>query len=304
MDERIRSSWKTGFHFSGSCSNARSDRRTPAGRRVDKDFEYELLSREDWVGRRLMTDKARDRCVFICGDACHLWVPYAGYGMNAGIADAANLAQALAAHLAGWAGEAMLTAYEAERLPITAQVSHFAMDHAHAMAKARKSIPPDIEADGPSGDAVRAAVGQSAYDLNVQQYCCAGLNFGYFYQGSPIVCYDAERPPPYTMGGFTPSTVPGARMPHFWLADGRSLYDAFGPHYTLLRFDPGLDVSGLVKAAAAVAMPLRLLDVVATDVPDVIRHQLLLVRSDQHIAWRGHGLPADPEGLVEILRGA
>lgn len=271
---------------------------------VDENFEYELLSKEDWIGRRLMTDKARDNRVFICGDACHLWVPYAGYGMNAGIADATNLAQTLAAHLEGWAGEAMLTAYEAERLPITGQVSHFAMDHAHAMAKARKSIPPEIEADGAEGDAVRTAIGKSAYDLNVLQYCCAGLNFGYFYQGSPIIAYDGEAPPPYSMGDFTPSTVPGARMPHVWLADGRSLYDALGPHYTLLRFDAAVDVSSLTTAAAAVAMPLVVLDVVTAELPDTFRQKLVMVRSDQHIAWRGDEVPQNPEALVGILRGA
>jgi 2-polyprenyl-6-methoxyphenol hydroxylase-like FAD-dependent oxidoreductase len=271
---------------------------------VDENFVYQLLSREDWIGRRLITDKARDRRVFICGDACHLWVPYAGYGMNAGIADAVNLAWALAATLEGWAGDTMLAAYEAERLPITAQVSHFAMDHAHAMARARKAIPPEIEADGPQGDAVRAAIGRAAYDLNVQQYCCAGLNFGYFYDSSPLIAYDGETPPPYTMGDFTPSTVPGARMPHLWLADGRSLFDALGPHYTLLRFDPAIDVSDLTMAAAAAAMPLKLLDVSAAGLPEVVRQKLLLVRSDQHIAWRGDAVPTDPENLVRTLRGA
>ena len=59
--------------------------------------------KEDWYGRRLIANKFRDRCVFIAGDAAHIWVPYAGYGMNAGIADAANLSWLLAAHLNGWA---------------------------------------------------------------------------------------------------------------------------------------------------------------------------------------------------------
>ena len=67
----------------------------------------------------------------------------------------------------------------------------------------------------------------------MQQFCCAGLNFGYFYDRSPIIAYDGEAPPAYTMGGFTPSTVPGCRAPHLWLRDGRSLYDAFGPGYTV-----------------------------------------------------------------------
>ncbi|MDB5461354.1 MAG: monooxygenase, partial [Caulobacteraceae bacterium] len=184
---------------------------------VGEDFEYEVLSREDWVGRRLVANKFREGRAFICGDAAHLWVPYAGYGMNAGIADAANLGWLLAATIKGWAPASILEAYEKERQPITEQVSHFVMDHAIAMTKRRREVAPNIEEAGAVGEAVRAEAGREMYDLNVQQYCCAGLNFGYFYDGSPIVAYDGERAPGYTMGAFTPSTAPGARTPHFWL---------------------------------------------------------------------------------------
>ena len=49
--------------------------------------------------------------------------------MNAGIADAANLAWLLAARLRRLGRRRrILDAYEAERQPITEQVSHFAMD--------------------------------------------------------------------------------------------------------------------------------------------------------------------------------
>ncbi|MBL1781888.1 monooxygenase, partial [Klebsiella pneumoniae] len=78
---------------------------------VGPEFAYEVVSREDWYGRRLVADRLRDRRAFICGDAAHIWVPMAGYGMNAGIADAANLAWMLAAVLAGWAPEALLAAH-------------------------------------------------------------------------------------------------------------------------------------------------------------------------------------------------
>jgi 2-polyprenyl-6-methoxyphenol hydroxylase-like FAD-dependent oxidoreductase len=44
---------------------------------VGDDFEYEVISKEDWVGRRLVADRFRDRRVFICGDAAHLWIPMA-----------------------------------------------------------------------------------------------------------------------------------------------------------------------------------------------------------------------------------
>ena len=231
-------------------------------------------------------------------------MPYAGYGMNAGIADAINLSWLLAARLQGWGDAAILDAYEAERQPITEQVSQFAMEHAAKMIKARRAVPPDIEAAGAAGEALRAERGREAYELNVQQFCCAGLNFGYFYGGSPILARDAEAPPPYSMGGFTESTVPGCRAPHFWLADGRSLYDAFGPAYTLLRFDPEVDVGRLLAAAGAKKVPLALLDPQAEKVPAAYRHKLVLCRSDQHVAWRGDAVPQDAAGLVEMLRGA
>lgn len=271
---------------------------------VDSAFAYDLLSKEDWIGRRLIADRMRRDRVFICGDASHLWVPYAGYGMNAGIADAANLAWLLAARLAGWGAEGILAAYEAERLPITEQVSHFAMNHAHAMTKARGTVSSQIDAEGPAADAYRTSIARSIYDLNVQQYCCAGLNFGYYYERSPLILYDDEPAPPYAMGEFTPSTAPGARVPHFTLADGRSLYDACGHGYTLLRFDPTVDVTALQRAARISGVPIDLLDVTAVSAPDVYRHRLLLARPDQHVAWRGDQIPADLEGLINAIRGA
>jgi len=271
---------------------------------VGPGFSYDLISKEDWVGRRLVANRFREGRVFLAGDAAHLWVPYAGYGMNAGIADALNLSWLLAACVRGWGDEGILDAYEAERLPITEQVSNFAMDHAQKMIRARRAVPQDIEAPGPEGDALRAEIGREAYELNVQQFCCAGLNFGYFYTGSPIIVADGEHAPPaYSMGGFTPSTVPGCRAPHFWLADGRSLYDVFGPGYTLLRFDRSADVSALERAARAYGMPLAVVDIDAAEVPRAYMHRLVLCRADQHVAWRGAHVPPDAYELVALLRG-
>ncbi|MBB3640033.1 FAD-dependent oxidoreductase [Variovorax atrisoli] len=271
---------------------------------VGPDFEYEIISKEDWIGRRLVANRFREGRVFLAGDAAHLWVPYAGYGMNAGIADALNLSWLLGAVVQGWGDEAMLDAYEAERLPITEQVSNFAMNHAQKMIRARRAVPQNIEEPGSAGDALRAEVGHEAYELNVQQFCCGGLNFGYFYSGSPIIVADGEHTaPPYSMGEFTPSTVPGCRAPHFWLADGRSLYDAFGPGYTMLRFDRSVDVRPLERAAAAYDMPLTVLDIETEDVPKAYTHRLVLCRADQHVAWRGAHLPAEVYDLVGTLRG-
>jgi len=93
---------------------------------VDDDFTWEVLNHEDWVGRRLVAERFRDGAVFIAGDAAHLWVPFAGYGMNAGVADAMSLSWMLCAVAKGWAPMSFLDAYEAERQPITDQVSRLA----------------------------------------------------------------------------------------------------------------------------------------------------------------------------------
>lgn len=271
---------------------------------VGPDFRYEVISKEDWIGRRLVADRFRDRRVFICGDAAHLWTPQAGYGMNAGIADAANLSWLLVATLKGWAPQAILDAYAAERQPITEQVSRFAMDMALKTMKQRTEIPAEVEWPGPVGEATRARIGKEAYDLDVQNQCCGGLNFGYSYESSPIVAYDGEPHPAYSMGDFTSSTVPGCRAPHLWLGDRRSLYDALGPDYTLIRIDPTVNVSGLVEAAARRGVPLAVLDVDAPEARKLYARNLVLVRPDQHVAWRGDEEPAAPLDLIDLLRGA
>ena len=271
---------------------------------VDAQFHYDVVSNEDWIGRRLVADRFRDRRAFICGDAAHLWVPMAGYGMNAGIADAMNLSWQLAARLQGWGGEAVLDGYQAERQPITEQVSQFAMNHSLALQARREAIPDNIEADDAAGAAARESFGQALYDLNVQQYCCGGLNFGYYYEGSHLIAYDGEAAPAYGMASFTPSTVPGCRLPHVWLEDGSSLYDRLGDGFTLVRSNPALDVTPLLDAAAQRGVPLALLDVAAQDVAGHHDRALLLARPDQHVAWRGDALPGDPLALIDRIRGA
>jgi 2-polyprenyl-6-methoxyphenol hydroxylase-like FAD-dependent oxidoreductase len=271
---------------------------------VGPDFRYEVISQEDWIARRLVADRFRDRCAFICGDAAHLWIPHGGYGMNAGIADAANLAWMISAALSGWAGPDILDAYEAERQPITEQVSHFTTGLAERIMKQRRAITDDLEAPGPAGDALRAQIGAEAYALDVHHQCCGGLNFGYFYAASPIIAYDDEPHPGYTMHDFTSSTVPGCRAPHVWLADKRSLYDALGAGYTLIRLDAAARVTGLVDAAARRGVPLAVLDVDTPEARAVYARKLTLVRPDQHVAWRGDAEPADPEDLIDLVRGA
>ena len=273
---------------------------------VDADFAYEVLHHEDWIGRRLVASRLRDGRVFIAGDAAHLWVPFAGYGMNAGIADGVSIAWLIANVLEGWADPAMLDAYEAERQPITEQVSRLAMqsmvDTVDALGKG--PVPAALASRyNPAGIAMRKLMGSKLHKLNVPQFAPEGLNFGYYYEGSPVIAYDGEPAPGYSMGHAVPSTVPGCRMPHFWLSPDDSVYDHLGPVYTLLRFDPNVAVDALLAAAQRAGMPLKLLDLPARADDPAFRHALLVVRQDQHVAWRGQRLPADPAALVNQLCG-
>ena len=256
----------------------------------DADFEYDMISKEDWFGRRLIANKFRDRCAFIAGDAAHIWVPYAGYGMNAGIADAMNLSWLLAAHLNGWAPASILDAYEAERWPITSQVSRFAMSHAEAEIRRRGAVPDEHRGcRAPRANRRAQEVGRLAYEINVQQYACAGLNFGTYYDRSPIIAYDGAEHPAYTMDSYTPSTVPGCRTPHLW-RDGRPLAlrrDGAGVHAAAVRSggrchaarsrgaQPGCAAQGARRRASGGRA-------------DFYGSGLVLSRPDQHVAWRGN----------------
>jgi hypothetical protein len=76
-----------------------------------------------------------------------------------------------------------------------------------------------------------------------------------------------------------------------------------GPNFTLLRFDPRVSVDALMDAASRRDMPLDLLDVSPRDTRTPYRHALLLNRPDFHVAWRGDAVPADPGGLIDLIRG-
>lgn len=266
---------------------------------VGPEFAYEVVRHEDWVGRRLVADRFRDGRVFIAGDAAHLWVPFAGYGMNAGIADAMNLSWLLSAVHSGWADAGILDAYEAERQPITDQVSRLAMAKMQENSRllAERRVPRVLSSHSLFGRMLRRRLGKKLLAANIPQMSPEGLNFGYFYESSPIIVNDGQQPPAYEMGAHTPSTVPGCRVPHFTV-DGVSIIDLLGPDYTLIRFDHAVDVAPLLGGP----LPVTLVD--APRQPHAaFTHALLLVRNDAHVVWRADALPRDLNRLVGRLSG-
>jgi hypothetical protein len=85
---------------------------------------------------------------------------------------------------------------------------------------------------------------------------------------------------------------------------GRSLYDAMGDGFALLRLDPQADASPLLDAAKQRGLPLRVVDLSPAEATGLYRHRWVLSRPDQHVAWRGDELPADALALIDRVRGA
>jgi FAD binding domain len=122
------------------------------------------------------------------------------------------------------------------------------------------------------------------------EFYSLGLVLGYSYAGSPLI-----QPGPAAaidVTRYTPDAEPGARLPHCWLPDGSSLYDRLGRGFTLVGPVGSAEsaVVGLVRRARRRRIPLT----VVPSPPDYPwQAEFLLVRPDQHIAWRA----GDPVGL-------
>jgi 2-polyprenyl-6-methoxyphenol hydroxylase-like FAD-dependent oxidoreductase len=84
-------------------------------RAIGQDIAFEVLSFRPWILSRKVAKEYRIGNVFLAGDAAHSFPPTGGLGLNSGIGDAHNLAYKLAAVHQGWAGDAVLDSYLADR---------------------------------------------------------------------------------------------------------------------------------------------------------------------------------------------
>lgn len=251
---------------------------------VGRPVEHEVLGVVRWTGRRLVARRYRAGRVFLAGDAAHIWIPVGGFGMNAGIQDAATLGWMLAAVYHGWAPPELLDAYELERKPVGEQFA------AAVDAQARTSfadVSPAIHLATPEGGRARAEFAARLAITEPRRYSPDGFSFGYHYAGSPLVV-GGEDQAAITMGDYQERARPGFRLPHRWLDDGRSVLDVLGSGFTLLRTDPTAETTSWTLAARERGVPVAVVDLPGRW-PDRYPAALLLVRPDQHVAWMGDG---------------
>jgi len=160
-----------------------------------------------------------------------------------------------------------------------------------------------LEAEGAAGEAARAALGERLYRHAATEFDIPGIHLGVFYSGSPVVVPDGTSAPADDSHRYTPNAVPGARAPHVWLEDGVSIFDRFGRDFTLVRFNPGVPSEAIGAAARKLGLPLAVLDVACEEARDLYARDLVLVRPDHHVAWRGNSEPADAEALLACVAG-
>jgi hypothetical protein len=222
--------------------------------------------------------------------------------MNTGVGDAIDLGWKLAGTLAGWGGPGLLASYEAERRP-TGERNVGASRYASlGRRKWRAQWKPDIRDDTPAGAATRANLAATADVEQRKTNEMVGAELGYHYAGSPLVASEPGEPP-YDYIDYTPSTFPGVRLPHAWLDDGSAMADRIGDGYTLIRFGGSAAGAGLARAFADLGAPFIELGVAGRAAREIYGYDLLLIRPDQHVAWRGNAPPEDPARLAAIATG-
>jgi 2-polyprenyl-6-methoxyphenol hydroxylase-like FAD-dependent oxidoreductase len=251
----------------------------------------DVLAHDAWTaGHSLVAERFGAGRVFIGGDAAHLFTPTGGLGYNTAVEDAVNLGWKLAAVLKSQAGPRLLASYDAERRPLATRNTSYARGFADSLGI---EPPQEIEDDSPAGALARRRAGAHFASHGAAEFNIPGITFGGRYDGSPAIVEDGSAPPPDRANVYVPSACPGGRPPHLWLADGRSLFDAFGFEWTLLRLGR-TEGTAFERAAGRLGLDLALFDLRTEEARELYGAELALIRPDHVVAWRGnHDRAAD-----------
>jgi 2-polyprenyl-6-methoxyphenol hydroxylase-like FAD-dependent oxidoreductase len=258
---------------------------------VGRDFRFQILLSNIWTPKLVVAERYIGGRVILAGDAAHQFIPTGGYGMNTGVGDAVDLGWKLSTILNGWGGEALLESYELERRQIARQnreasQAHFDVRVRIAEAYARAEADGPLEEAGAAGDARRAKLGAAIAAIGNAENECWGIEHGYRYEESAVLSREGEIPPPFGQLACIPTTVPGARLPHIRLAEGTALMDRLGPEFTLLVIGDA-DDQDFRRAAVSLGIPLAIVHLADEPALELLERKLLLIRPDQHVAWRG-----------------
>jgi 2-polyprenyl-6-methoxyphenol hydroxylase-like FAD-dependent oxidoreductase len=232
--------------------------------------------------------------VFIAGDAAHSHPPYGGYGLNNGLDDISNLGWKLAAKLQGWGSDALLATYTEERQPIFRETAEdFILKRIHTDR--------DFLADhDPNRD---RAEFERAWEAGKTHTPTRALTYAPHCEGSSIVF----GPPGVVCsakGTHSYEARAGQHLPSRHLSDGRNVFEALGPEFTLFGFDAEESaVAAFEGAARELGVPLTVARDSFTGERADFKARLILVRPDHYIAWSGDAAPADAQAVMAKVVG-
>jgi len=291
------------------------------------DIEPRVHKVSHWILERVVAQQWRYGDIFLAGDAAHRQPPTSGLGLNTGIQDAYNLTWKLAQVLAGRAGDELLDSYEAERLPVSTDGADWAllafMNHgvidagiglvAGAPVEVNKAAFQALFSDTRLGRALRARA-EVAIGTQTWEFQAHDVEIGFTYEGGAVVDDGSGPVVRDDMGRvYTPSTKPGHRLPHAWLEhDGQriSTHDLVGDQGNFLLIT-GANGDAWTEAASAASDKTGATIKVATiggnyhdaegtwaRLREINEDGALLVRPDNHIAFRSARAASDPAGVL------
>ncbi len=212
--------------------------------------------------------------------------------MNTGVGDAVDLGWKLSAMLGGWGGPGLLASYEAERRPVALRNREASRANMEIRVEIGRlyAAAGDLEATAPAGAEARGRLTARLREIGNAENERWGIEYGYVYADSPIVCRDVGVPSAFDPLHYQPTTWPGARLPSILLEDGAPLYKKLGPGFTLIAFDDAA-TGEIEPTAEQLGIPLRVLRLGQRDWRPVFERRLVLVRTDHHVAWRDDSAP-------------
>jgi len=258
---------------------------------TDPDVAFEILTIGTWHMSAQIAERYRSGRTFLVGDAAHRFPPTGGLGLNTGVADVHNLIWKLAAVEDGRLRSSVLDTYESERKPVAQFNCDQSMHNAFKLIEipmalgATNDVEESIAAmhatlSNPAGRAaVQAAIANQAIHFDL-----LGLQLGHSYSG-PLVLDDGTAAPTLDEPArdYVPSTRPGGRLPHAWLPDGRSTLDLVDIALPTLLVRDGPPSRAINGSWVVVSCPAGVWD----DTFGLADDQCLIVRPDQHVAFRG-----------------
>jgi 2-polyprenyl-6-methoxyphenol hydroxylase-like FAD-dependent oxidoreductase len=265
--------------------------------------KYEMLYVGRWKQNLLLADRYGSGRVFLAGDSAHLVIPTGGLGMNTGVGDAIDLSWKLAGTLRGWGGPNLLASYEVERRQVGDRNVGASRYASVGRRKWRSQYKPNIRDITPEGQATRDNLAKVADVEQRKTNEMIGAEMGYRYVGSPII-WEEPGGPEHLWREYIPTTWPGARLPHVWLKGHIAIQDRIGKGYTLVRLGgTKADTSALESAVKSYGAPFEVLDIDDDVARDIYGYDLILLRPDMHVVWRGNEAPTSPKQIAAVATG-